>query len=145
MAKTNFKKVENALEEGLRKMTVGKLCSLADIAAGIGNPSGGGANISKHRQQLIRHLKTDLTRLKKVDSKIYAKLRVKKGELEVKFSTLEKLDETEWQALEDLRAKTKVLVEEYYPKSSDEDLIKKEQAKHHSKRFNVNEKWLPLQ
>lgn len=144
MAKTNFSKVESALDEGLRRMTVDKLCQLADIAAGIGQPSGGGVKLTQAHRQLMRQLKIDLARLRKKDSKIYAKLKIKKTDLDQMFEEPEKIQESDWHMLEELRSKTKTLVQEYYPKTSDTELIEEEQEKHMNKRFNVSDKWLPM-
>lgn len=144
MAKTNFTKVELALEEGLRKMTVSRLCELADIAAGIGQSEQSEETLTKAQRLLIRRIQLDLMRLRKKDSKIYAKLKIKKSELTKKLEDPESLTKDDWKELKALRKKTKTMIETYYPKSSNEKLIEHEQERHVTKRFNVNEKWLPL-
>jgi hypothetical protein len=145
MAKTNYTKVEHALEEGLRKMTVSRLGELADISAGIGQSDESKDKLTKPQRLLIRRVKLDLMRLSKKDKKIYAKLKLKKSELKKTFEDPESLSKDDWKKLRILRKKTKAMLETLYPKSSDEDLIEQEQEKHITKRFNVNEKWLPLQ
>lgn len=144
MAKTNFSKVELALEEGLRKMTVSRLCELADIAAGIGQSEEQEDTLTKAQRLLIRRIQLDLMRLRKKDSKIYAKLKIKKSELTKKLDNPEGLSKDDWKMLRGLRKKTKEMIQTLYPKSTDEELIEQQQEKHITKRFNVNEKWLPL-
>lgn len=145
MAKTNFSKVELALEEGLRKMTVSRLCELADISAGIGQSQEESKDtLTKAQRLLIRRIQLDLMRLRKKDSKIYAKLKIKKSELAKKFENPESLSKEDWKKLKALRKKTKAMIQTLYPESSDEELVEKEQERHVTKRFNVNEKWLPL-
>lgn len=143
MAKTNFTKAENALDEGLRKISVSNLCRLADIAAQIGPPSE--SSPTKTQRLLIQHLKIDLLRLKKKDNKIYSKLHIKKETLNQQFAHPESLSPEEWQALEALRTQTKALIAEYYPNESNDELIAQEKNKHRNKRFNVKDTWLPLQ
>lgn len=144
MAKTNFSKVELALEEGLRKITVSKLCALADVAAGIGKSVTPQDEITKSQKTLIKRLDLDLMRLQKKEKKLYTKLKIKKSILKEKLSHPEKLTENDWKKLKSLHKKTQALIVEYYPELSDEEMIDKEQERHLTKRFNVNEKWLPL-
>jgi len=146
MAKTNFTKVEDNLDKGLRKMKVSDLCQLADIAAGIGEaPSTSKGKLTKTQRLLIQHLKIDLMRLKKKEKKIYAKLQFKKEVLNKQLSEPDSLTKEEWKALHTLRKKTTELITEYYPNESNEELIEQEKTKHHNKRFNVKDTWLPLQ
>ncbi|MEC7839141.1 MAG: hypothetical protein VX777_03780 [Chlamydiota bacterium] len=144
MARTNYSKVEHALEEGLRKMSVTKLSDLADISAGIGHSKSEKQNSIEERQALIRMLKLDLMRLSKKDRKIFSKLGIKKDVLKEKLMNIDKITDKEWETLKKLREKTKKLIEEMYPQTSDEELIELQQERHINKRFNVNETWLPM-
>ncbi|MEM1282645.1 MAG: hypothetical protein AAGG81_03745 [Chlamydiota bacterium] len=125
-------------------MTVSRLCELADIAAGIGQSQEPEDSITKSQRLLIRRIKLDLMRLRKKDSKIYAKLKIKKSELKNQLDNAENLSKDDWKMLRALRKKTKAMIETLYPTSSDEELIEEQQERHITKRFNVNEKWLPL-
>lgn len=145
MAKTNFSKVEKDLDKGLRKMKVTDLCHLADVAAGIGEPSDSKGKLTEAQRLLIQHLKIDLMRLKKKEKKIYSKLHVKKEILEKELAQPESLTVEQWQALADLRKRTADLITEYYPTESNEELIEQEKQKHRNKRINVKDTWLPLQ
>ncbi len=125
-------------------MTVTRLCELADISAGIGQSQEPENTLTKAQRLLIRRIQLDLMRLRKKDNKIYTKLKIKKSELTKKFEHPENLTKEDWKMLRAIRKKTKTLIETIYPKKSDEELVEKEQERHITKRFNVNEKWLPL-
>ncbi len=145
MAKTNFSKVEQALEEGLRRMSISKLCDLADIAAGIGFSKTNTKDLSNSQIKLVRQVQRDLDRLVKKDKKLYVKLKLNSQELEHKLSNPDKLTENEWKGLEVLRKQTKKMIEELFPDTSDEEIIEQQKVSHVTRRFNVNNKWLPLQ
>ncbi len=145
MAKTNFTKVEQALEEGLRKMAISKLSDLADIAAGIGSSAGGeNKKITATKRDLIKKIRLNLARLEKKDANIYQKLKVDKSRLEETFSDLKNLSDAEWKGLDDLKKTTDSLITEAFPPESDTSRIEKGRTLHKTKRFNVNDKWLPL-
>lgn len=138
MAKTNFTKVEDALTEGLHKMKVEHLLELADLAAGTG--------IAKEttNEQLIATLKHDVSWLPKKDRKIFEKAEIKKKELEKLLEKPEDLKDEDWKKLRQIKDKFDAEKEKIRAKSSDEDLVDKERKRHIKKRFNVSERWLPL-
>lgn len=142
MAKTNFSKVEIALEEGIRKMTVSKLNELADIATGADLPKT--LQLEKVKKDLVRQVLLDLKRLEKKDKKIYVKLQFKKEYLLDKLSHPEVLTEAEWKGLVKLREMTKKFIEETFPQASDEKIIEEQKESHLTRRFNVNDNWLSL-
>ncbi|MCB1111456.1 MAG: hypothetical protein H7A37_02830 [Chlamydiales bacterium] len=143
MAKTNFTKVEEILAAGLQKMKVERLCELADIAAGIGQ-KGSAPKLSHDQKKLILSLKTDFLRLRKKDSKIFSKLNLKQEQILNQLEHPESLDQESWQQLEKIKGRTGKLVKELYPNLEDDKLIEEERDRHINKRFNINEKWLPL-
>jgi len=144
MAKTNYSKVEVALEEGLRKMSVSKLCDLADIAAGIGHSSSEELGITHEQQALVRKIKLDLMRLHKKDRKIYSKLELKKSVITNQLENPNDLQDEDWENLKALRDRTETLIKVAYPEVSDDEIIERQQTRHITKRFNVNETWLPM-
>lgn len=144
----DFKKVEVILEEGLRLISISRLLNLADIAAGIGQSKISlrtKSSLDEDQKSILRGLELNLMRLRNEDSKIYAKLKIKKSSLDLVISHANELDESDWKKLAALYRKTNELILEYFPSQTDDDLIKKELERHINKRFNVSEKWLPLE
>lgn len=131
MSKTNYSKVEKALEEGMLRM---KTESLLEEADALKNPSK--RSEEEEHALLLSYLQEELKQLKKEDPKAYKKLAFHKVDLK-------KLGAKEAQEVQDqlnqykkeLSSRTQV---------SDQSLIDAEREKHINKRFNVNDKWLPL-
>lgn len=151
MAKTNFTKVEEALAEGLRKITVTKLLEEAD-EAGAGKEDSA-AHMKEHQDReaahaLILTLQLDLKELSKNDQGVYTKFGIKKKELKKMISNPESLNPQDWEKLKKLRSQIddfKKDMSKNLPPSNDETLIEQERYKHLNKRFNVKDKWIPLQ
>jgi len=140
MVKFNFQKVEEAFDKGLEKMFVSHLIELADQAQGRENKK----PLTKEQRNLLIRVGLDVMRLQKKDKQIFEKLQFKKSELKKMVGSPEKLSEEEWKTLEKLGKKAREMVLKLFPQASDEELIEKELERHATKRFNVNEKWLPL-
>lgn len=143
MAKTNFSKVEAALDEGIRKMTVSKINELADIATGA-DYDNVRPQLEKSKQSLVRQVILDLERLEKKDKKIYVKLQFKKEYLFEKLSRPEELTEAEWRGLVKLKEMTKKFIEETFPQASDEKIVEEQIESHLRRRINVNDNWISL-
>ena len=143
MGKTNFTKVEASLEEGLRKIEVEKLLTEADKASGIKAPLKEEI-LTKTQKQLIKDLELNLSRLREKDSKIYTKLKVKRSTIHKMITQAASLKEDDWKHLASLFKKTEMLIKEHFPNKDDDKLVESEKVRHVNKRFNVNEKWLPL-
>lgn len=141
MVKINLGKVEGALSDTLHKMQVQELITLADQASGKDPVQVAG----KERLPIVLLFKIELKRLQRQDKPALKKLGLKKKNLEHLMSHPESLSAEDWADL--LQAKNKV---ETYLKQlpqdseTDEDLVEKERHKHINKRFNVNDRWLPL-
>ncbi len=145
MSKTNFSKVESALEEGLRQISIQKLFELADEASGIVHKEKTDPSIAPltiEQKRLLRSLQLNLSRLEKVEKKIYTKIGTKKSTFKLLLSTPS--EPKSWTQLEEIHKKTEELVKQHFPVLSDEEQVEKELNRHLTKRFNVNEKWLPL-
>lgn len=138
MAKTNYTKVEEALNEGMLKMTMQQLHSLVD----------GKTDEAKQDQgKLLALLKLDLRWIAKTDPSLFSKLDIKKEEIKNFFDNPTLITSEDWKNLIQLKTQIDQLKKELIasqPSESNEQLIEKERVKHVNKRFNTNDKWLPL-
>lgn len=133
MSKKDFSNAEKALEKRLQQMEVEELLKLADQATG---------NAVKKEDSLTQDFKRfthQIHFLAKENKSIYFELKTSRKEMD-ELDTPEKIKG--W--LEKVSKKLKILLEQSKNTLSDEEQIEKERAKHKTKRFNVNEKWLPL-
>lgn len=149
MGKTDFTKVEEALAAGLRKMEVDKLLSIADENAKE-KPEGKkqtGTKLSPEQSQLVAILKFELKQMDLSYDEICGKLKVDKKELKRLLKDTEALVAADWDKINQLKEKLSTLKSEQEQKSSkptDDALIEQQRKKQKTKRFNVNDKWLPL-
>ena len=141
MAKTNFTKVEEALREGLDKMLKEKLLEEADLAQGK-KPS------KQHAvDQLIAKIRQEIKILHKHDKEIFLKIGVDEKIIHNLLTSNKPITKKDWQVLQAILKKIELYrteLEKSFPKPSDEELIEQETKKHLNKRFNINDKWLPL-
>lgn len=138
MAKTNFSKGENILQEIMDKLMREKLLDIATTETG-------GTIDTKLRERiyLIFEIQLELKRLHRSDRKIYRKLGVRRKDLDQLMSDPTKVTEEQWALLTKLKEKVDEHLKELLTTTNDE-LVEKERRKHITKRLNVNEKWLPL-
>lgn len=139
MAKTNFTKAEEALVGALQKMQVEELLEKADAASGKGSVS----VIVHARTLIINIIKHDLKRLHKLDKEIYKKLDIKQAEIEELMSNPSTLTKENWKKIVLVKSRLDAYIAKL-PKVSNEQLVLEQRHKHINKRFNVNDKWLPL-
>ena len=153
MAKTNFTKVEDILNKGLESLTVNELLILADQAAEAGDGEMAKlararvakAKESKERAHWISSIKRDLAIIQKRDKEFLKTLKIRKKELLELMSHPEKIDEKGWEYLHTLHdSLNQYKTDHLKVVDSDEDVVEAERLKHINKRFNVNDKWLPL-
>ena len=133
MPKQDFSNAEKALEKRLQQMEVEELLKLADQATG---------NAAKKEDSLTQDFKRlthQIHFLAKENKSIYLELKTSRKEIDA-LDTPEKIKG--W--LEKVSKKLEALLKKSKSTISDEEQIEKERAKHKTKRFNVNEKWLPL-
>lgn len=145
MAKVNFTKVEDMLNQGLQKISVGHLLNEADAAKGISKPSD--AEVSSNRR-LLTSIERGLKTLQSQDPEAYAKMGIKKKSLKKMIEAPEKLTPQEVETLKEIEEKIKKFKEELQetlPSLDNESIIESQRSKHINKRYNVNDKWLPLQ
>lgn len=141
MAKTNLKKVESILDEGILKMTVDNLLHLADVAQGMGQPS---TQKPQSPKNAIGFVERELIWIYKKDPEVFKNLQIKKKKLKNIFDHPESVSEEDLAYINEVRDLLTKYKKEKLPHLSDEDQVKHEQDRHINKRHNVNEKWLPL-
>jgi hypothetical protein len=142
MAKTNFSKAEESMGDALQKLTMQQLLELADIHAGTIEEL---SKRTKVRTLLIKALKYELSRLYRQNSEIYRKLKVKKSTLEKWIADAKDLSDEDWQKIILLKEQVEAeLKQSSATQPTDLQHVEKERRKHINKRYNVNEKWLPL-
>lgn len=143
MGKTNFSKVEKSLEDGLIKITSRQL--LADTPGETIKPE------SLPSQDLmtarLQSIARDLQKLHKMDSSIYKKLNFSRDKIKKLLADPTLMTIEDWQKIKTLRseiAKQKQELAATQPFIFDEDIVEKERLIQKNRRFNVNDKWLPL-
>ncbi len=149
MSKTNFTKVEEALAEGLRKIELEKLRQEAKArkqqAESPATPPSPELD-AEHRRK--KHaLKLTLKWLLKQDKGIYSKLKTSEKEVKRLLEGPGELSEFDWEVLEMILTRADTIKKEMKKKAGaleDEELVEEQRTKHLTKRFNVNDKWLPL-
>ncbi len=147
MPKTNWTKVEGALNSGLEKMKKEELLRQADAAK---TPLKQQAQITPEMQtrvQLQLSLKLLVEWLWKGNKKLCEELKVTKQELTRLITKPEKLAETDWVTIQKLHDQCVELKQKTYATgaaANDASLIQAEKKKHIYKRHGVSEKWLPL-
>lgn len=141
MAKTNFTKVEEALRDALDKMFKESLLEEADLAQGK-NPT------KQHLvDQLVAKIRQEIKTLHKQDKEIFFKLGIDEKIIHNLLASSKPLTQKDWETLQAILKKIELYrteLEKTFPKPTDEELIEQESKKHINKRFNVNDKWLPL-
>jgi len=148
MAKTNFSKVEMILNEGLLQVQVKNLLELADIASGKSeaakeNPT----RVSQARRAIARMLQHEIGYIYKSNSGIYMILGIDRDKLFKIFDNSDNITPEDYEYI----SKLKKTVDTYRKSiqgsvtpQENEELIEKQKKHHINKRFNVNDKWLPL-
>lgn len=145
MAKTNFTKVEEVLEQGLRKYTVDHLLEEADAAAAQGRPPSEATakvSLTKEQEKLVRSLQFMLKRFPKKDHELYSFLAIKRSELKKLVENPKNRTENDWALLKQIKQKADQF--KTGPQQTDETLIESERKDHINRRYNINKKWLPL-
>ena len=146
MTKTNYTKVEEALNEGLRKIEVNRLLEIADEVSDKHKKTTEIA-LSHEQKQLLASIVHDLKSVQKIDKDPFAKLGIAKKELKKYLKKPSSLGPKEWELLKAFKEKIRTFkaeLEKSAPKATDADVINQQRRKQTTKRFNVNDKWIPL-
>ncbi|KAF3363182.1 hypothetical protein PHSC3_000196 [Chlamydiales bacterium STE3] len=145
MSKTNFTKVEKAIDDGLQQIIIGNLLDLADAANAPKQPP---VTLSPEQQAaLLQTLDRNLKKLNKMDSAAYQKLSPLKNDIKKLMSVSENFTAEDWQKIKEIKEKIesyKKEISKNLPQPSDDQIIEEERIKHINKRFNINDNWLPL-
>lgn len=145
MAKTNYTKVDAALDSGLRKMEIDALFEASPSQSKQKTPL---TAEEKKKQKLLDGIKRDIQYLDpKRHKQLYATLGYKRQELKVLLENASSLTLEDWEKIKQIRAsieKYRKEVMAQLPSHNNEKLIEEQRVKHVNKRYNVNDKWLPL-
>lgn len=148
MAKVDFTKSEQLLNDGLLKMSIRQLLQLADKVNSFGRPFDPNALPSiQARSILLTFMENDLEKMSKVEDKIYTQVGIRKKDLRNIIEKANYLTQDDWVKLKAIRTRViqyKKDLAEKIPHLSDDEIVVLERKKHLNKRFNVREKWLPL-
>lgn len=158
MAKTDFKRVENALEEGLRRMSVSRL---VEHAGTTGNPTKGEASTRQRRQRsaeqslkraeerrmMATKMQFDINQLFKKDHSLYTTLGTYHDEITDLFKRADTLQDQEWERLQAIKGALDAYKQQHRQQEeqiADDDLVAKERKFQVNDRYNVKRGWLPL-
>jgi hypothetical protein len=143
MAKTNFTKVEEALAEGMRKLTIDKLHEIVDDKGEQSSKS----TRDKEKTQLLQSVNLDLKYLIKTGIDPYTTFSLDKEQFKKFFDDPKAMTALDWikvketrKTLDDHKAKMKES-----EKGKEEELIEQERKDQKTKRYNIRKNWLPLQ
>ena len=145
MNKTNFSKVEKSLEEGMIKIKSQNLLKEAD--AYTAKEFQDKIPSKEECSAMITRIERDLKKLSKQDEKVYKKIGFHKMDLKKLLSNPSLVSPQEWKTIKEIKARIEKYKKELaslLPFESDEDLVESQRSRHLTKRFNINEKWIPL-
>jgi hypothetical protein len=147
MAKTDFTKVEEALNAGLRKMEVNRLLDIADEVQGKKKEGESELPVAPEQRQLLTVLRSGIKYLRKLEKDPFEKSTFQKEEIIELLQNPDKLNKEQWEKLEAFRKHVsafKASLEKGDGEKKDENLVEQERKDQKQRRFNVNDKWLPL-
>lgn len=148
MVKTNFTKVESAVEAGMLQLQVKNWLELAILAEGKTeeekkNP----VRVYQARKAILNVLRHELNFLYKSDPKIYETLGIERPMLFALIDHPDKIEDADWEFVRTIKEKVDKLRETLKAAATpekNEKMVEEQRKKHINKRFNVNDKWLPL-
>ncbi|MBN9379022.1 MAG: hypothetical protein BGO14_02580 [Chlamydiales bacterium 38-26] len=144
MAKTNYTKVEDSLKKGIDRLAIKKIVDSTDSKKSEKEKE---EEFRLNRRKIAIYLISEIKRLHKGDERIYNKLGVNIANLKKLLEHPLKLSEEEWKSVLKLKDKIEAYKKAYaktIKEISNEELIQKEREKQPNKRFNIQERWLPI-
>lgn len=149
MAKTNFTKVEGMLDDGLRKIMVDQLLDLADAQQEPKDKTlkTGPAKQNELRLKILITLQREMKILDKMKQDPYGLFNISKKKINEYIKNYEKLSDEEWGNIKETQNRVHQFRKEQktnFNQNNDTDLIEQQRRSHKTKRFNINDKWLPL-
>lgn len=155
MAKTNYTKVEEALAEGMRKIEVNRLLNIADEnkkpkrqPASPTTPSQ--SKIGEVHLKRLIFVQKEIKALQKQGRDPYTELKIDSKEIERFLKDPASLTAKDWETIKAFKEKIldykSKLTEQATPTDSptNENFVEQQRKKQHTKRFNINDKWIPL-
>lgn len=146
MSKTNYTKVEKALEEGLVKIKSQQLLEEADALKTLEKkdpkiPTKDVCNA------VLTYLDRELKKLRKEDGTLYKELIFQKIDIKKLITNPSLLTPQDWKTVKEIKERIdqhKKELSARLPAESDQDIIDHERDRHQNKRFNVSKRWIPL-
>ncbi len=147
MAKTNYNKVEEAIEKGMHSLKVDHLLRLADEAQGKVAP-GEGTRPELTPKQTMIIIEQELKWMYKQDNQIYKILKIKRKKVEELIKLVNtpgiKLKKEEIDEIASLKNGVELLKKTRFTPESEDKMLDSEIERHVYKRHNLRETWLPL-
>jgi hypothetical protein len=157
MVKINFQKVEEALEEAIRKITINRLLELATFASLIGGRSVQAEEVKDKPEtapgqdqvtlKILSSLQGDLQKLQESDAARFAQLGFTRNDLKKLRGNPKDLLPEDWMKIKEIKEKInefKLEMRAQLPETDDLTVVETERKKHINKRFNIRDSWLPL-
>lgn len=148
MGKTNFTKVEKALEEGLIKMTSAQLLN----EAGPKSPSKSKESVAdlppkEVCQTVMQNIYKELKKLHKENEPAYKQMGFHRQSLKKLIENPAALTPADWNKIKKVQERIEQYKKELalqLPPLTDDEIVEQEKQKSPYKRFNVRDKWIPL-
>lgn len=149
MSRINYTRAELALKANLLKMGIQRVLFLADLASSFGKSNKSKAPLNAKQeenfQSLMAGIRVEVKKLAKQDASFYDQLELTKEEVKGILQATDPFTEETKKKLQLLAEKLKIYKKHIKTKQpTDHELVQSQRKKHQSKRFNVNEKWLPM-
>lgn len=144
MVKTNFTKVEESLRKGMDNLAIKKIVDSTDSKIIEKKAE---AEKRLDRKKIAINMIAELKRLHKSDEKLYSKLGTNLPNAKKLLESPLKLSEDEWKKVLKLKDKIAAYKRAYaktIKETSIEETVEKEREKQADRRFNIQDKWLPI-
>jgi hypothetical protein len=145
MAKTDYTKVEEALNEGLLRINISGLHDAA-MAASDQNPLITDTDTNNiDRKKLVAALKFEAQHCK--SEKLFITAGLSRNALKKLLNNIQDLTPEQWVQLATFHKNAEAFKKEKIaslPSDANDKLVEEQRKKHINKRYNTKERWLPL-
>ncbi len=103
--------------------------------------------LTELQKQLISSIKHNLIGIPPKETEVYSRIGISKNELQQLIGSPEALTVEDWTTLEQIQKKIlkfRKELKQKLPNIDNDSLVESQRKKHINKRFNTNDKWLPL-
>lgn len=150
--KIDYHKIEEALDEGLRQISIRNLLTIADLEAALGTSNIKIKDLTPSQKKailtsVVKNLEVDLLILKKKDPHIFEKLDLNRVEMRDYFKHPGELSLDQLENIKKIRKKVDIYKRDLKAQRAnlkDEEIVKSERKKQKTRRHNTNETWVPL-